>query len=137
MVKTDVHNTTIHSTHLFDSPDNLKLGRCLEVVPLSSEQYLEISGDIPARHIYTLYRVRHGKSLVNGNCVSYPISGIQYNSSYTPSSVETEDCLHGHEEGWGIERLEKYLKLELYVIYLLCKKLYEMKPFFPPYDYDI
>lgn len=62
--------------HLFDGPDNLKLGRGVKVDPFLAQQQPEVAGDVTAGNVYPHDGVWHGKALVDGDSVGDPVPGV-------------------------------------------------------------
>lgn len=125
--------------HLFDGADHLKLGRGVEVVALLAQQQAEVPRDVPPGDVHTHDGVRNGEALVDGHHVGHAVARVEHDAGgaargvpaggrlgrLAPRSIQewvffffsfffnlylqTEDSLHGDEEGGNVEGLEENL----------------------------
>lgn len=75
--------------YLFDHSDNLKLCRGVEAVSFLPQQQPEVAGHIPASYVRSHDAVWHGKTLVDGYSMGYPVTRVQHYTCRPTSSIST------------------------------------------------
>lgn len=71
-----------------------------------SQQFVQLSRQLPTCKIIPLDRVGQRISLVDGDCVGHAVSGVQHDTRGAAGTVKGEDCLIGSIEGGDVEGLE-------------------------------
>ena len=72
------------SSYLLDLSDNFKLRGCLA---FSSEQLLQVAGDVPPSNVRAHDGMTQGEALVDWHRMSDPITQVQHDTCGTPSGI--------------------------------------------------
>lgn len=104
-VQADGHGDV--TLQFFNSSHDFELGGGVEHVASTSEEELEVFGDITASEIDSLYSIIDREAFEYGTAMAHTISAIEYYTGGLTTSVETQDSLLLEEDFGRAKFLEK------------------------------